>query len=79
MFGFRTVGSGLSNMQRSKAQEGRYGKDGGGLLKKTFDFFFRRVRSSCLEIKHSITAPSISSVTNVFPQRAMMFRLHAGK
>ena len=78
------VGSGLSNMQRSKAQEGRYGKDGGrggggGLLKKTFDFFFRRVRSSCLEIKHSITAPGISSVTNVFPQRAMMFRLHAGK
>ena len=75
------VGSGLSNMQRSKDQEGRYGKDGGGggVLKKTFDFFFRRVRSSCLEIKHSITAPGISSVTNVFPQRAMMFRLHAGK
>ena len=30
MFGFRMVGSGLSNMQRSKAQEGRYGKDGWG-------------------------------------------------
>ena len=30
------VGSGLSNMQRSKAQEGRYGKGGGGwgVLKK---------------------------------------------
>ena len=29
------MGSGLSNMQRSKAQEGRYGKEGGGgVLKK---------------------------------------------
>ena len=34
MFGFRTVDSGLSNMQRSKAQEGRYGKEGEGVLKK---------------------------------------------
>ena len=33
MFGFRMVGSGLSNMQRSKAQEDRYGKRGGGVLK----------------------------------------------
>ena len=32
MFGFRMVGSGLSNMQRSKAQEGRY--VGGRRLKK---------------------------------------------
>ena len=39
------VGSGLSNMQRSKAQEGRYGKGGGGVLKKTFDFIFRRIRA----------------------------------
>ena len=39
MFGFRMVGSGPSNMQRSKAEEGHYGKGvGGGLLKKkTFD------------------------------------------
>ena len=28
------MGSGLSNMQRSKAQEGRYGKEGEGALKK---------------------------------------------
>ena len=46
MFGFRTVGSGLSNMQRSKAQEGRYGKEGEGVLKKkTFDLIFRRIRA----------------------------------
>ena len=37
MFGFRMAGSGLSSIQRSKAQEGRYGKgerEGGGVLKK---------------------------------------------
>ena len=45
MFGFRTVGSGLSNMQRSKAQEGRSGKEGEGVLKKTFDIIFRRIRA----------------------------------
>ena len=45
MFGFRTVGSGLSDMQRSKAQEGRYGKEGEGVLKKTFDIIFRRIRA----------------------------------
>ena len=28
------MGSGLSNMRRSKAQEGRYGKEGKGVLKK---------------------------------------------
>ena len=28
------MGSGLSNMQRSKAREGRYGKEGEGVLKK---------------------------------------------
>ena len=41
------VGSGLSNMQRSKAQEDRYGKGGGGEggVKKTFDFIFRRIRA----------------------------------
>ena len=46
MFGFRMVGSNLSNMQRSKGQEGRYGKGGGGGgVKKTFDFIFRRIRA----------------------------------
>ena len=30
MFGFRMVGSGLSDIQRSKPQEGRYGKGRGG-------------------------------------------------
>ena len=52
MFGFRMAGSGLSSIQRSKAQEGRYGKgerEGGGVLKKktnkqTFVFIFRRIR-----------------------------------
>ena len=39
MFGFRTVGSGLSDMQRSKAQEGRYGKEGEGVLKKHLTLF----------------------------------------
>ena len=41
------MGSGLSNMQRRKAQEGRYGKEwgGGGVLKKTFDIIFRRIRA----------------------------------
>ena len=39
MFGFRTVGSGLSNMQRSKAREGRYGKEGEGVLKKHLTLF----------------------------------------
>ena len=40
------MGSGLSNMQRSKAQEGRYGKEGGGgVKKKTFDIIFRRIRA----------------------------------
>ena len=39
MFGFRMAGSGLSSIQRSKAQEGRYGKGeresgGGGSVKK---------------------------------------------
>ena len=39
MFGFRMAGSGLSSIQRSKAQEGRYGKGerergGGGVKKK---------------------------------------------
>ena len=29
MFGFRMVGSGLSNIQRSKGQEGRYVVRGG--------------------------------------------------
>ena len=29
-------------------------------------------------MKHLITAPGIGAVTNVFRQRAMMFRLHAG-
>ena len=47
------AGSGLSSIQRSKAQEGRYGKGeregGGGVLKKktnkqTFVFIFRRIR-----------------------------------
>ena len=45
MFGFRMVGSNLSNMQRSKGQEGRYGKGGGRGVKKTFDFIFRRIRA----------------------------------
>ena len=35
------VGSGLSNMQRSKAQEGRYGKDGGGVVKKDIWLLFQ--------------------------------------
>ena len=39
MFGFRMVGSGLSNMQRSKAQEDRYGKAGRGVLKKHLTSF----------------------------------------
>ena len=43
MFEFRMVGSGLSNIQRSKAQEGRYGEGGG--VKTTFDIIFRRVRA----------------------------------
>ena len=45
------VGSGLSNIQGRKAQ-GRYGKrrvregvGGGGVLKKTFDIIFRRIRA----------------------------------
>ena len=29
-------------------------------------------------MKHLITAPGIGAVANVFRQRAMMFRLHAG-
>ena len=33
------VGSGLSNMQRSKAQEDRYGKAGRGVLKKHLTSF----------------------------------------
>ena len=33
------VGSGLSNMQRSKAQEDRYGKGGRGVLKKHLTSF----------------------------------------
>ena len=45
MFGFRTVGSGLSNMQRSKAREGRYGKEGEGVLKNKIDIIFRRIRA----------------------------------
>ena len=38
MFGFRMVGSGLSKIQRSKGQEGRYGGGGG------VDLFLRFIR-----------------------------------
>ena len=58
------AGSGLSSIQRSKAQEGRYGKGeregGGGVKKKTNIWLHFQADTSCLEIKHLTIAPGIN-------------------
>ena len=60
------AGSGLSSIQRSKAQEGRYGKGerergGGGVLKKKTNIWLHfQADTSCLEIKHLTIAPGIN-------------------
>ena len=69
MFGFRIVGSGLSNKQRSKAKKGRYGRGGGGGrrgVKKNIWLHFQ-ADTSCLEIKKSYYSPRYQLGDKCFP------------
>ena len=61
------AGSGLSSIQRSKAQEGRYGKGereggggGGGVKKKPNIWLHFQADTSCPEKKHLTIAPGIN-------------------
>ena len=60
------VGSGLSKIQRSKGQKGRYGSEGGKRLEKYLTSWSADL--SWLEIKNLNTAPGISSESKFSPE-----------